>query len=409
VVVRSYYDPFQDPAAVMAINEGGVSYLGYVQFMRLSFRGTPIPPEVYGGRLADRRPYVHGIDHRFVDFMGPPYAKALGISTPFYAYNALLLNDRLTRNDFFSHPRDNGSLYTPADLGGSRQSAVASLFGEVAPGLATAADVARCLTEDNEILTLSPTAIELAQSEPYRLALNSLKTTALRSAPDAGPPLAGLDESGIAAQAIGEYVLLTLPDPEDLGDTLVIGTRARADGTDVVVHLISDYDMAAMVSDAGRAALWRIREYQLDRGLVSAEDLPDAPSAGRGSNGLLTPPYRLSPDEYALELRYWTLAVAVRQIGPLRRTSRRLLSGITWSALFRFDDDTGDVTFAAIRRPSLVRGFAVTSGVGAFARARDTSTDLIDTSNFTKAAMRRDDFAAGNKIAFVDESGAVLR
>jgi hypothetical protein len=412
VVIRAYYDPLQDPAAVRALAQGALSYVGYLQFMRLSFRGMPIPPDVYGGRLADRLPYVYGDDQRFVDFMSPSEAYLRGIYTPFYPYNALLVNDTATQNsDFFHHPLENGSLRSPGDLGDT-QSMAASLFGEIAPGLATPADVKNCLTDDNMILVFSPSPAELSQSEPYRLALNRLKAQPLPSAPFGGAPLNGLDESGIAAQVIGDYVLLTLPDPEDLGATLVVRTRVPpGGGTEVVVHLISDYDMAAMVSDAGRAALWRIREYQIDKGIVDSNDLPEAPSGGRGHSGLLTPPFRLSPNEYALELRYWTLAVAVRGFGPGGRTSRHTLSGLTWSALFQFDEDTGSVTFAAIRRPKLIGAYALTAGLRAFSRARDsafTRAQHIDTSNFTKAAMRRENFAAGNKLQFVDDSGAVL-
>jgi hypothetical protein len=409
VIVRAYYDPLQDPGAVRAAARGAVQYIGYLQFMRLSFRGTPIPPDVYGGRLADRAPYTYGDDLRFVDFMGPSDAQLRGIYTPFYPYNALLINGDLTANsDFFYHPLENGSLRTPAVLG-TGQSLAASLFGEISPGLSTPADVAKCLTPGNQILLLSPSESDLAQSEAYRIALNSLETTPLPSAPTAGAPLAGLDETQVAAQVIGDYVLLTLPDPEDLGDTVVISTQPRdGGGTDVVVHLISDYDLEGMTGDAARAALWRIREYQLDQGLVDAEDLDDAPSAGRGRSGLLTPPFRFSPGEFALELRYWTLAVAVTSIGARGRLSRYTLSGFTWSAMFQFDEDTGSMDFAAIRQPQLIDNYALTPGLRAFSRARDSmlaADQDIDTSNFTKAAMRRDNFGGGSKLRFVDASG----
>jgi len=408
VIVRAYYDPSRDPTAQLVYSRNAVQYAGYLQFMRLSFRGTPIPPEVYGGKLADRAPYVYGRDLRFLDFMGPADASLREIYTPFYPYNALLTRDIRNNSDFFYHPLDNGSLCSAASLGPT-QSMAASLFGEIAAGLVTPEDLGPFLTDDKVILVLSPTPGQLAQNEPYRLALNSLETTALSSAPADGPPLAGIDESQIEAQVVGDSVLLTLPDPENLGDTLVIGTRpGTGGGTDVVVHLLTDYDMAELLYDAGRDALWRIREYQVDQGLQDAMDLDTAP-AGLGQSGLNTPPFQFTPGEFALELRYWTIAVAINLVG--RRLTRYMLSGITWAALFQYDEDTGLMNLAAIRRPSLVDGYTFTPGIRAFEtalRSMDTAGASIDTSNFTKAAMRRDNFAGGSKLSFVDDSGTPI-
>ncbi|HUC57311.1 MAG TPA: hypothetical protein VMA95_07910 [Streptosporangiaceae bacterium] len=404
VIVRAYYDPAKDPVATRLINGGTIEYIGYLQFIQLSFRGTPIPPAVYGGRLADRQPYVYGDDLRFVDFMGPADAHQRNVATPFYPINALLVNGNLTDiSDFFYHPLENGSLFSPRDLDDDKQSAAASLFAEIAPGLVTPDAVARCLTAENQILVLSPSPADLAASEPYQLVLAALRP------PPANAPLAGLANADIAAQVIGEYVLLTLPDPEDFGDTLVISTRPRpGGGTDVVVNLITDYELEGVAGDVGREALLRIRDYQAEVGDVDSEDLADAPSYGR--NGLLTAPFQLDPAEFAAELRYWTMAVAVRTLRDKIATSRYLLSGFTWSALFEFDEDTGAMNFAAIKEPAM-DSFYLHPGLRAFWTARDSpqaAGQLIDTSNFTLAAMRRDNFAAGSKLRFVDASGADL-
>ncbi|HEX6872529.1 MAG TPA: hypothetical protein VF163_15640 [Micromonosporaceae bacterium] len=411
VVVRAYYDPSRDLLATRLVERGSLQYIGYLQFMRLSFRGVPIPPDIYGGRLADRRPYMYGDDLRFIDFMGPSDAHLRNVTRPFYPFNALLVNGTLTDiSNFFYHPLENGSLWSPRDLRRSDQSMAASLFAEIAPGLVTPAGVARCLTADNEILVLSPSATDLARNEPYQLALASLRSAPIPSAPTSGPPLAGLADSDIVARLIGEYVLLTLPDPEDLGDTLVISTRPRpGGGTDVVVNLLTDYDLEGMTGDVGREALLRIRDYQVEVGEMDTEDLPDAPLYGR--NGLLTAPFQLDPTEFAVELRYWTLAVAVRMLPDGIQTKTVLLSGLTWSALFQFDEDTGAMTFAAIREPSQVAEFPLRQGLRAFWTARDSPEAVnrhIDTSNFTMAAMRRNNFAAGHKLRFVDQSGVDL-
>jgi hypothetical protein len=345
IIVRAYYDPSLDQLALNALQRGTLQYIGYVQFMQLSFDGMPIPPSVYGGKLADRQPYVYDNDLRLVDFMGPADAALRGIATPFYAFNSVLTNGSLRRvSDFFYFGPENGSLVAAGNFG-PNQALVATLFAEIAPGLVTPAELSRTLSDDDIVLVLSPTAQELAHSEPYRLALTSLKTTALTRGEQ--PPLAGLDESKVAAQVIGDYVLLTLPDPEDLGDTLVISTRPRSGGTDVVVHLIDDYTMTDLRQDAARSALLRIRDYELETGFSSMR-LAEGPPSGRGRSGLSAPPYQFSPTENALELKYWTLAVAVRTTGPTEALSRRALTGVEWSALLQFDEDTGAMTLARV-------------------------------------------------------------
>jgi hypothetical protein len=402
VLVHAYYDPAKDGAVTRARLRGTLDYVGYVQFMQMNFRGTPIPPDVYGGRLADRKPYLYGDDLRFIDFMGPAQASTRSVATPFYAYNALLVNGNIrTNSDLFYHPLENGSLWSPETLGAG-QSLVASLAGEICVSLATPADLAPYLTPDNQILVLTPSAEDLASTEPYRLALNSLKTTPLLG--DTTPPLAGLDETQVAAQMIGNYVLLTLPDPENFGDTLVISTAPGANGgTNVVVNLLTDYDLEDLFGYGGRLALSRISDYQAAQGLIDSADMMelDAAPAGRGHSGLFTPAYSFAPTDVVLELRYWTAAVSVGT-SFTGKLSRRLLSAVTWTAQFQFDEDTGTLAFAAITEPVLTIDCPLTSAFQAFIRAnKQNASATIDTSNFTLAAMSRDNFAAGTKLRFV--------
>jgi hypothetical protein len=407
VIVRAYFDPTTDESTHQLMDRGLLNYIGYLQFMRLSFRGMPIPPAVYGGRLADRQSYVYGDDLKFIDFMGPTDARLRGIKTPFYPFNAMLVNGNVREDDDFLYfPLENGCLCAPENLG-TTQALAASLVGEIAPGLVTPEHIAPLLGDDNLLLTMAVTNTDLAQAEPYRIALDALENRPLPEAPDDPAPLRGLDESGVAAQVIGDYVLLTLPDPENFGDTLVVSTAPVQGGVNVLVHLLTDYDMEGLAGNAGREALWRINDYQLDEGFTSVDQMDVAPPAGRGSSGLLTPPYALNPDEFALELRYWTLAVGDRRIRTRGRPRWTLLSCIEWAALFQFDEDTGVMSLAAIREP-MPALFDVTAGLDAYGRAYASATGAIDVSNFTKAAMRRDNFAAGAKLSFVDLSNVPL-
>jgi hypothetical protein len=403
VLVHAYYDPTADGAVTRARLAGTLEYVGYVQFMQLNFRGMPIPPDVYGGRLADRTPYVYGSDLRFVDFMGPDQANLRNIVTPFYAYNALLVNGNIRSNDdLFYHPLENGSLWSPQNLGVTNQSMVASLAGEICVGLATPADLQPYLTQDNQILVLPVTAQQLATAEPYQLAVASLETTPLPG--DTAPALADLDESEVAAQMIGNYVLLTLPDPENFGDTLVISTTPGTGGmTNVVVNLLTDYDMEDLFGYSGRMALGRIRDYQAEQGLLDSDDMMEVDTAptGRGHSGLFTPEYSFTPTDVVLELRYWTAAVSVGT-SFTGKLSRRTLSAVTWTAQFYFDEDTGALTFSSVTQPELIESYPVTTAFLAFSRAKKQNAHAtIDTSNFTLAAMRRDNFAAGTKLRFV--------
>ncbi|MDG6110189.1 hypothetical protein Daura_22340 [Dactylosporangium aurantiacum] len=399
IVVRAYYDPAAEtgPRARSVLDGGGVVHVGYMQFMQLRFLGQSIPPETYGGRLGDRGPYVYD-NNLFVDFMGPADARTRSIPVPFYPYNGMLVAGISTMDELYLHPKPNGSLCSPRNLGRPDQSVVASLVAEIAPGLVTPPDVAAMLTPTKLKWVLPTAPAVLAQREAYQVALGALRTP--DSPPDSPPALAGLRNEDIAAQLVGDYVLLGLPDPENLGDTLVITTEPGNNGlTNVLVYALSDYDMESMTADAGRLALLRIRDWMVNEGI----NLPvRAPIRTYGRNGLLTSPYAFLPAEPPLELQYWTVAVA--RLGAAQATyAHHPLSGVTWSVWFGYDEDSGEFTMTRLSSPRLAGAVEVRDGIRKFIDARDGAAgQRIDTSNFTRAAMLRDSFGSGDKPALPD-------
>lgn len=416
VVVRAYFDPTQDLYTQLTRD---LSYIGYMQFMRMSFGATPIPPSVYGGVLAQRQGYVYGDDYKMVDFMDPKDASLRNVPVPLYPWNGMLKTDAIRSvDDLFYQPLPNGSLRAAGEFLGPTQSLVASLAAEITASMVDEKTVKDAVSDDNLLVIITPTPSQLATTEAYRIALNWLETNPLPGS-DPGTPafLAGLDESQVAAQVVGNYVLLTLPDPEDLGDTLVVSAVPIDRPTQVAVNLLSEYDFVAMSTDAARNAMWRIREYELDHDLIMDMEEEEAEpvtgrSPARGVNGLTTPPYTPSAEAFSLELKYWTAAIGVRT-GMATRARPRLemLSCVEWASLFQFDEDTGLMTLAAIREPKLTDSFAPGPGVDKYLEAKNAAAGknvVINTSNFTKAAMARDNFAAGNKLSFVNASGSAI-
>jgi hypothetical protein len=409
LIVKAYYDPTVDPVALHDHSRRPFEFIGYQQVMRLSFRGISIPPDVFGGRFADRKPYVYDDRFAFLDFMGPKDADLRGITYPFYPLNALLVDDEIRDiSDLFVHPRANGSLFSFDDTRSNR-SLCASLVAPVAPGLLTAAEITPVLSAENTVLDVPADAAELARKGAYRIAVDLLtgKTPWPYGDPppwEGEPPLAGLDESLVSGQVIGDYVLLTLPDDaEYMPDTLCVREQEVQGGKRVVVHLLSFYDMEDITGGAGRAVLWRIREFLLDQS-IELMDI-DGPPPGRGMSGLNATPFYLTPDQVAVEMKYATVAVGyIKQAAPRFRCL--YLNGFTWSALLSFNEDTGELVFDRVRRPVPLSAFSLRGMQRRFTLAlRLQPSDRIDTSNFTQAAMAREPFAAGRALTFVDDSG----
>jgi hypothetical protein len=154
--------------------------------------------------------------------------------------------------------------------------------------------------------------------------------------------------------------------------------------------------MEDLAADGARLALLRIRDYLLDEGInVPAGE----PIRTYGRDGLLTSPFAFWPGESPLELRYWTVAVARFGADSARvPRAHHVLSVVTWSVWFQYDEDTGQMEMARIDSPQTLDGFELRDGFEAYLTAR-TGQNLpsIDTSNFTRASMLRRNFGAGDK------------
>jgi hypothetical protein len=406
-VLRAYYDPAADPRYVAA----ALDHVGYVQVAQLVYGGTPVPPDVFGGRIADRMPYADA-QQRFVDFMGPADALLRGLDqrTPFYAYNASLSDgDIRTTDALFAHPNVNGSLYAPLSrsaqgVADADRSAVASIVAQPSTGFVTADDVAEQLDGRDPILTLTPAPAVLAGTEAYRLVLDRLRNHPVPGTAAAGaPPLAGVSDADIVAQVVGPYVLLTLPADDCFPETLCVSET----GGTVTVHLFTTYDMGDITSGAGSEVLDRIGTYLQDTGqLRNIVPPPATKLRGRQPNGgepfLVNDAMRLR-----CELRYWTFAVGVGNRKRTRgyaggvRDRMAVLSGFTWSALYRFDPDSDRLELAALREPEECPAFPLADVHAAFAAGLTPrhASDTIDVADFTAAAVRRDSFGTGAGVA----------
>jgi hypothetical protein len=394
LIMRAYYDPKAETT-----KDEGYRYAGYMQFLRISFRDVPIPPEVFGGRLADRQPYARVVDKfRFVDFMGPADAIRFGIDRPFYALNARLGDPTLTKipDDYEKHPLANGSLYV-RNATGPATSACASIVSEVTPGLLTRAHIAAFLKNRTAAQVLQIRSAAVQGREPYRIVLDTLGAT--------GGPLAGLDEGTITARAIGDYVLLTLDDDEDLGETLVIrGEPWSRTGLKVTVHVLTDYELQDLEAALGREAMRGIRDHLEAEGWKSS--IP--PATGRGTNGLLGDSFGVAPTSDQLTLVYTTLAYGVHPgQGSLFRSNKEL-SGFVWRAGYSWNEDTGRLSLATVVAPekaTIGQKDMLLASYSYACRSRERAKALVDPYEFTTATMRRQRFGGGDPVAFVTEAG----
>ncbi|MFI6318737.1 hypothetical protein ACIBG8_14515 [Nonomuraea sp. NPDC050556] len=406
VVMRAFYDPDAYPTTPSNL------IVGYIQFVQVLILGEPIPPGVFNEWWKSRTPYAtkvrpsdrikdKALDQTFVDFMDPWHANAIPL--PWYALNGYMRNGVWpTPENYFAHPRPNGSLYRVAGRTGLSQ--VASIVSGVTADLMNASDVA-AMIEGVKPLCEIPTLTGETR-EAYRIAIDHLTDNAVESDdPEDAPLLDGVDVTQMAAKVVGEFVLLTIPDAEDadekFGPTLVIRFHSVSGSRKVVVHLVSEHDMTTTYAAVATQALWRIFEYLRDENKLADRHWKAALDArGRGRGGLERDPFKLKPSDLAVELKHTTMAVS-----SSGRTTRdaKVLSGFTWSAMLRYSDDTSLLECAAIRKPKLLEGFNLQLGLDAYLAAR-TTTKIdypVDVSNFTMAAMRRENFAAGTKVNYL--------
>lgn len=407
VVVRAYYDPSQDKTNLLPRD----AYLaGYMQFVQVSFLGTPVSPVAYGGRLSDREPYVAD-DFTFVDFMGPADAcvrvdAELRRLDPFYAWNGALLDGTINRyTDLAIHPRPNGVFILNDQSLGPQQARCASLVAEVSPGLVTEGVIAKLLSNDNLLYKVPCEPHQLGSNEAYEIALKHMADE---------NDLPGLSYDDVAGQAIGKYALITLPNEEAMPP--VICVYVADDRQAVHVHIIAYHEMESAEEVAVMQSLQRMSEYikNGDENLMDIEDA-DISSGGRGTRGLDNIPYILTPGERHIEWKYWTFLMA--QI-PARSTRNNPyvdilpIHGFTWSAWQTFDPDMRTLTLSEIQRPlelitfnkraALIKYYETINRYlnGSIARPR------IDVSNFTLAAMRRRNMAAGVKLSGINLDGS---
>ena len=424
LVVKAFLDP-EDQYLVGQPDYAGfmnnnATFVGYMQFMQISFAGHPIPPQVYGGPFADRALYVSnagGDPYVFVDFMGPHHARLYVPSDdsfePFYPYNGLLLAPRAySRVELAVHPRPNGSFLLPPREGADAQSMAASLFAEVPLNLLTESDVRSLLMDEfgkpsDEYLidSIEVTLQELGREEPYQIAFRNLTGV--------GKMFEGLTYEEVSGQVLGELVLITLPDEEEFTPTLCVTTGVANGKTYVLVFLLSYYDMVALREAAVTEMLGRIQTFTGQNNINLSADFQDPRRLpDRGSQGLTTPRFNLNPDRYHLELKYWTVALAgLRYMPRQKRTNLRFVSGFTWSAQLTYDADTRSLDLTAIVAPRLVEAFDFETPVNQYfaALADPNLRDMkIDTSNFTKAAMQRQNFGAAVKASYIDLDGEVI-
>lgn len=426
LVVRAYYDPTQDSRDWSALV--GTEYVGIVQTVEITFLGQPIPPDVLGGVFADREAYAgNKAPYGFVDFMGPAQSLMLQpVSTealdPFFAFNGALVDGSLDTvpDSFTVHPAPNGSL-RPWNVTADNQSLAASMVAEVSASLISPDDVARDLSDENLYVAIPCTAQQLAQHEAYEIALDYLMQP--------GQELNGIDLTQVGAQVVGEYVLFSLPDPEDMAPILCVSSAVSGTQGQVFVHLLDYDDLDSMEEDADADALDRIYAFMESQGLLDSDamqeeddeddddddgmggedDDDDDVPAGRGEGGLRVSPFRIDPDVPCLELRYRTLAFA-RKTRVSRSAAIVPLSGFAWAALYRWDADTRTLQLASVREPETVSSFDAYT-LGRYYDALvddDLKSQTVDTSYFTKAAMRRYNFGAGLKPAYVDGDGAAV-
>jgi hypothetical protein len=422
VIVKAFYDPAADADRLGQLRS--YDYIGYMQFMQIFFAGQSIPPQVYGGRMADRAPYVSDSEgFQFIDFMGPTDAKLRGITNPFYAFNgALLTQVTPTPQNFAVHPLPNGSLYYPAIIDDNR-SLCASLMAEVSTNVITAADLKAAFDSEEPIFEVTCSAQQWANKEAYQIVLEYLRVVPesrealalargdrIEQYPAVwNNDLAGVDNSELVGEVIGEYTLIRLPSDENLAPYLCVTSSSDRK---IKAFLFDYYTMASLREDVVMRTLYNIDDYFQENGIVVPPDSDLIPPTGtRGLSGLTPVPFKLSPGRFFIELKYHTAAVVCRLRVMRNAPHLELLSGFVWSAIFAFDQDSRTLTLDAIVEPELFSSANLQPLYDRYVLAVNDvnlSKATIDTSNFTKAAMRRDNFGAGAKLTFLNKSGQPL-
>jgi hypothetical protein len=411
VIARAYYDPSQDTTGHRMPMDAFFS--GYIQFLRIRFGGIAVPPDAYGGHLADRAPYVSD-ELTFVDFMGPADALARADREsrkldPFYAFNGALLADYQNYRQLAPFPRRNGSLLLGAGDPVDNQAQCASLVAELVPGLVTADHIGALLNRGNRLREIPCLPADLAFKDAYRIALDDMSRRG---------ELPGLTYSDLVGTVVGKYALVALPNEEEMRPCVCV--YAADDNRSVQVHILAYHEVDSARQAATMDSLLRLSEYIVEYEESRAGDVemggvePPDPVPTRGGSGLYTVPVTFEPGSFAVEWEYTTYMFA--QIPVRRRRSNpfgdlRPMHGFTWTVCQRFDADTRTLSFTSVGRPRDAGSFghqaALLAYYGCLNHFFDTpgAAPRIDVSNFTLADMRLRDMGAGVKISGITAGG----
>jgi hypothetical protein len=397
LVMRAYWD--------IAEERRSAPQVGYVQFARVQYDGQPVAPDVYGGQLVGRSVYdgtasreiaaaavglhVDARDsHWFVDFMDPSFAVVPHDVTtglpPFYAFNTALRKQITSWTDLLVFDPDaNGHFSTNV----ARYAVVGQVLGptiaaEIPTGLFTSPALVRLIADRQPDGTMPFTAQQAAAQPFYEAALHLLGTTENPFQ----PLLAGLQNSDLTARAIGELVLIGIPDEEDLGPTLCPHHNTGAGRVDI--RLLQHYELESAESSAVAEAMTRM-SYTVRSPSMMAQDW----ARGRGDGGLDAPAYRPPDRPVVLGFRTWAMSTAIGgRLVPL--------SGFEWSVTLRYDPDARDLQLSSIEPPVLLRHCENQPEINTYAGAIQQAAQqpiaqrpMIDTSNFLLADVRRSNFA----------------
>src|SRR5260370_10836079 len=104
-----------------------------------------------------------------------------------------------------------------------------------------------------------------------------------------------------------------------------------------------------------------------------------------------------------MEVRYWNVGAGVRPRGL------EFISGFTWSLKFQFDPVAETLDLTAISAPSRISSFGLSLALTSYNEAlASRMLPDIDISNFTQAALRRDNFASRGSLIVVSSSQVII-
>jgi hypothetical protein len=385
--LRVYWDPNQEaPLIRQAITANRYAFVGYIQLVELQFLGQSIPPYVFGGAFSSRAPYATTAPFQFVDFMGPADVLArkgpFNVINPFYAFNGLLRAPINTVPGFGAAGLPTGSLYFPSSLGGN-QALGASLLGQINLPLFDQTDIESWLERAPIVGKGTMIKGKVATTPLYLLALELVTGNTELSDVDRDIKL----EDITRARAVGKYLLLNIANSEHEEPVLCASINEDADSATVTVHLF-DYETVAVIEQESTLRLFeRCYDYFAESGI----QIPTkARPKGKGQGGLVWNRFNLADQQLCLRMSYKTLAVG--QLAHVPRYERygwglEPLSGISYSAEWRFDAETRSLVFNGLSAPQPIPAPAaddMRESIATYYSAVEhaNARQLVDTSNF---------------------------